>query len=140
VSLANPVDVQVRLGRDFRNANEMLMCQAFLDDVELKIRVRIPTLDALIAAGTVSAAVVQAVEVAAVRRVLLNPEGFSQEAIDNWSGTRAAVVAGGLLTIADLEWRDILPGIEGRRRGAIRAVAYGEAYYGQPYVPPVYAP
>jgi hypothetical protein len=138
VTYALPSDVSVRLGSALGASFDAAQAAAFLDDVERMIRVRFPNLDAQVVAGLVSAADVVAVEANAVRRVMLNAEGFTDESIDNWSGKRSAALADGLLYITPEEWATLSPLLEGRRRGSIRMVAYGETYYGQPYYPPVY--
>ena len=138
VAYAVAADVSVRLGAALAANFDADQATAFLDDVEQMIRVRFPLLDVQVAAGTIALANVVAVEANAVRRVMLNPEGFTQEAIDNWSGQRAALLAEGLLFISDAEWASLSPLLEGRRRGSLRMVAYGETYYGQPYYPPTY--
>lgn len=130
-------DVAVRLGRELDDV-ETAQVEAFLDDAENMIRVRFPLLDSQITAGAIRLQVVVSVEAGAVRRLMLNPEGYSQEAIDGWSGQRGSTVANGLLTITDTEWAALSPMVEGRRRGSIRLVANGERYYGQPYIPQVY--
>lgn len=47
----------------------------------------------------------------AVLRVLKNPEGKSQESIDDYSYTRNSGVAGGALEFTDVELDDLLPGL-----------------------------
>ncbi|HEY9411701.1 MAG TPA: Gp19/Gp15/Gp42 family protein [Jiangellaceae bacterium] len=47
----------------------------------------------------------------AVLRVLKNPEGKSQESIDDYSYTRNSGVAGGSLEFTDAELDDLLPGL-----------------------------
>lgn len=138
MAYAVPSDVAVRMGAALAAELDLDQVAAFLDDAEQMIRVRFPNLDAQVATGVVAAANVVAVEAAAVRRVMLNADGFSQESIDNWSGTRSAALSQGLLFISDAEWGSLSVLIEGRRRGSIRLVAYGETRYGQPYYPPSY--
>lgn len=138
MAYAVPSDVAVRMGTALGAELDLDQVAAFLDDAEQMIRVRFPNLDAQVASGVVAAANVVAVEAAAVRRVMLNADGFSQESIDNWSGTRSAALSQGLLFISDAEWGSLSVLIEGRRRGSIRLVAYGETQYGQPYYPPSY--
>ncbi|MGH3996682.1 MAG: Gp19/Gp15/Gp42 family protein [Pseudonocardiaceae bacterium] len=48
----------------------------------------------------------------AVLRVLKNPEGKTQESIDDYAYTRSGDVAGGALGFTDDELGDLLPGLE----------------------------
>lgn len=138
MTFAVPSDVTVRLGPALAAAADVDQVQAFLDTAEALIRVRFPNLDAQVAAGVVPAQNVVLAEANAVRRVMLNAEGFVSESIDNWSGTRAAGFADAEVSISVSDWALLSPLIEGRRRGSIRLVAYGERIYGAPYVLPVY--
>lgn len=140
VAYAVASDVSVRLGALLSTNFDAAQAEAFLDDAEQMIRVRFPNLDAQVASGAINALNVVAVEASAVRRVMMNPEGYTREQIDDWSGQRSAALADGLLFISDAEWASLSPLIEGRRRGSIRLVAYGETVYGQPYYPPTYTP
>lgn len=47
----------------------------------------------------------------AVLRVLKNPDGFKQESLDDWSGTRNGDVASGTLEFTDDELDDLFPGL-----------------------------
>lgn len=138
MAYAVATDVAVRLGRDLEE-NEVAQVEAFLDDAEQLIRVRFPNLDAQVEAGKVTAAAVVSIEAGAVRRLMLNPEGYAQETIDGWSGQRGSTIADGFLFITEAEWAALSPLIEVRRRGSIRLVANGELYPGQPYYPPSYS-
>lgn len=138
MTFAVPSDVTVRLGAALAATADVDQVAAFLETAEALIRVRFPNLDAQVAAGVVPVQNVVLAEANAVRRVMLNAEGFVSESIDNWSGTRAAGFAESEVTISASEWALLSPLIEGRRRGSIRLVAYGERTYGAPYVRPVY--
>lgn len=131
-------DVIVRLGATVAATVDTDQIEAFLETAEAMIRVRFPNLDAQVEAGVISPHNVVLAEANAVRRVMLNAEGFVSETIDNWSGTRAAGFADADVTITAAEWVLLSPLVEARRRGSIRLVANGERTYGQPYVPPVY--
>jgi len=76
------------------------------------------------AAGTVSQASVVKVVCQMVLRVLKNPDGYDQEAVDDWSGHRNSVAASGLLTITADELADITPGRASNR--SIRLINYGQ--------------
>jgi hypothetical protein len=69
---------------------------------------------------------VVAVESAVVRRLMLNPDGYLREGIDDWQGQRDSVLSSGALSILDSEWATLLPTYSTRRQGSIRLVAYGE--------------
>jgi hypothetical protein len=85
---------------------------------------RRPTLEADMTAGTVTNANVIRVVVAMVLRVLKNPDGYEDEAIDDWRGRRSALVASGLLHITSDELADVTPGR--RRRNSVRLVKDGD--------------
>jgi hypothetical protein len=101
-------DVEVRLGRALTEV-EQRQVSAWLDDVESTIKSRIPTLDDLVAGGSLLAATVRKVEAAAVIRVLRNPDGKLTERIDDYSWTRNASTSSGALSLTDDEWAELTP-------------------------------
>ena len=103
---------------------ETVNADAWLTDAYAILLDRRPTLEADVTAGTVSEGNVRRVLCQMVLRVLKNPDGYSQEAIDDWSGTRTPLSAAGLLSLTPDELRDITPGRKTNR--SVRLVAYGE--------------
>jgi hypothetical protein len=102
--MANPVTVQ-----DVENrwrplsTDQAVVAQALLDDVWALAKREIPTLDASITAETIDIAIVRQVLCAAVLRVLKNPDGRTQEALDDYSYTLGSGADGTLhLTEDDL--------------------------------------
>lgn len=123
MAVAGVSDVAARLGRSL-TTEETAWVSTLLDDAEALILGRIPTLTARLAAvpPTLSVAAVKQAEAWAVVRVLRNPDGMSQEAIDDYSYTRDKSVAGGALYISDSDWQTIL----GRRARSVQLVAYND--------------
>ncbi len=70
-------------------------------------------LDTAIAADADLSAEVVRVLATAVLRVMKNPDGKRQEAIDDYSWQRDQAVSAGLLYISDEEFGDLIPGSEG---------------------------
>lgn len=98
---------------------------AFLVDAWGLLTDRLPTLEANIAAGSVSQQNVIRVVCAMVLRVLKNPDGYDSESVDDWTGRRAALVASGLLQVTPEELADLTPGRT--NRSSLRLVVYGDA-------------
>lgn len=113
MSYANVSDVSKRLGRPITSADEIAQVNAWLTDVELMIKARIPTLDDLVTAGDIDEDAVVSVEARSVVRKLLNPEGLRQvtKSVDDGSVTkmRDAVLSDGELRITDDEWDMLTP-------------------------------
>lgn len=105
-------------------ADETLNADAFLEDAWWLLLGRRPNLEADITAGTVSEGNVRRVVSAMVLRILRNPEGKLEEAIDDYRYRRDALVASGLLHVTGDELADITPG-RSRHRSA-RLVIYGD--------------
>jgi hypothetical protein len=101
-------DVQDRFGRTLTDS-ERLQVDAWLDDIEDTVLVRIPNLAALIAAGTLTQRTVVKIEAEAVRRRLENPQGKLTERIDDYSWTRDSSTASGSLYLTDEEWAELTP-------------------------------
>lgn len=100
--MANPVTVN-----DVENRWRPLtpeqypVAQASLDDVWALACREIPTLPANITAETVDIAIVRQVLCAAVLRVLKNPEGRTQETLEDYSYTVGDAAAGTLYLTAE---------------------------------------
>lgn len=124
--MANPATVEDIEAR-WRplTSEETANATAFLDDAWWLLLGRRPTLEADITAGTVTEGNVVRVVCAIVLRVLRNPGGYDQEAIDDWSGRRNALVADGVLRVTSDELADITPGRA--RNRSVRLVVYGDA-------------
>lgn len=82
------------------SSQEEVNASTFLDDAWEILQMRVAGLDALITAGTVTAAAAKAVLCAMVLRVLKNPDGKRQEAIDDYSWTRDQAVADGSMYVS----------------------------------------
>lgn len=82
----------------------------FLADAWRMLRRRVTTIEADIAADTTGDLAAEAVRVmcTAVLRVMKNPDGKRQEAIDDYSWTRDQAVAAGLLYFMDEELDDLI--------------------------------
>lgn len=104
---------------------ETTNAEALLDDAWAILLMRRPNLEADIAAETVSEANVIRVVCAMVLRVLRNPDGKLEEAIDDYRYRRDSSLSGGLLYVSSDELADITPG-RGRRK-SVRLVIYGDA-------------
>ena len=103
---------------------EVTNAEAFLDDAYALLLGRRPTLEADVTAGSVTAPNVVRVVCAMVLRVLKNPDGYDEEAVDDWRGRRNTLVASGLLHVTPDELQDITPGRRSRR--SIRLVVNGD--------------
>lgn len=116
MAYATVEDVEVRFGRALTGA-EREQAAAWISDVEVEIRERIPNLDDLIAAGRPSAGTVLRVVAAVVIRKLQNPEGLRQRtvSIDDYSRTDTVDTqnSDGWLGLTDREWNLLLPGASG---------------------------
>ena len=103
---------------------EVTNAETFLDDAWAMLLGRRPTLEADIAAGTVTTANVVRVIAAMVLRVMKNPEGYDTETIDDYTYRRNAIISTGALHVTSDELADITPGR--KRRSSVRLVIYGE--------------
>lgn len=98
---ATPTDLELRwrpLTTDERGVATYL-----LDDAWELIQARVPKVKERVDDGSLPTGLVIAVETSMVLRVLRNPEGKRQEAIDDYSWTRDQAVSSGLLYLADEE-------------------------------------
>lgn len=109
MAYATLTDVSTRLGRLITDTDEVAQVQAWLDDVSAIITARIPDLDAGIALGTPSAAVVAMVSANAVIRKIRNPEGKVAEDVDDYRYRLNADAARGDLFLTDEEWALLSP-------------------------------
>ena len=118
--MANPVAVVDDLVARWRPLTdaETLTAQALLDDAWAITNAQVPSLAGALEAGTASEGAVRAAICSMVLRVLRNPEGWVQEAVDDWSGRRAEALAAGVLYLSDVELAQIGAAIGQRRRGA----------------------
>lgn len=109
-------DVEVRGNRTF-SAGESAQVTVWIDDLEADILERIPTLDALIAAGRPTVQTVKRVVSGAIIRKLDNPKGLRSRtvAVDDYSTTEVSDTANsdGWLGLTDAEWNLLLPGTSG---------------------------
>lgn len=103
---------------------EALNAQAFLGDAWWLLLSRRPLLSTWLASGEVNEGNVARVIVAMVLRILKNPDGWDEEAVDDWRGRRNSLTASGVLTVTPDELADITPGR--KRRSSVRLVIYGE--------------
>jgi len=81
--------------------------ETLLNDAETKIKVKIPDLEQKVADNELSADLVRMIEAEMVKRVVMNPEGFTQEADGNYSYSISRDVASGLLEVTDEEWAQL---------------------------------
>lgn len=104
---------------------EEINAEAFLEDAWWMILARRPNIEANMDAGTVLEGNVIRVVASMVRRILLNPEGLLEEAIDDYRKRRDQLVSSGTLRIDPDELADLTPGGSSRVK-SVRLVAYGE--------------
>jgi hypothetical protein len=99
------------------SSQETLNGETFLDDAWRMLQRRIPDLQTKVTANVddFAGSVVQ-VLATAVLRVMKNPDGKRQEAIDDYSWTRDQAISAGLLYFTDEELDDLNPGsgVKGR--------------------------
>lgn len=114
-SYANSTDVADRWRP--LTAAEAAVADVLLADASGIVRSMVPGVDERIADGSLSAALVASTVVRAVLRVLRNPDGKVQEAVDDYSYRRADGVADGSLYISDADLA-LLSGLPGSARGA----------------------
>jgi hypothetical protein len=98
--------------------------QAWLDDAWGYLLTRDRTIETRLTAGTLDESDVTRVVVAMAMRVLGNPQGKRQEAIDDYSWTRDSAVSAGLLYVTAEELAGLAA--PGGRTNSVRLVAYGD--------------
>jgi len=106
--------------------DETLLAAALLDDAWALLKARDVTIDTRATAGTLDAGLLRMVETAMVLRVMRNPDGKKQEAIDDYSWTRDNAVSAGLLYVGDDELALLRAPYTKTTRGSVRLVAYGD--------------
>jgi hypothetical protein len=107
-------------------SQEEMVALRLLDDAWDLLLGRRKTLEADVLAGTVTHPTIIRVLCAMVMRVMRNPEGWSEEAIDDWRGKRAEVLASGELNVTPTELADLTP-VGVARRHSVRLVVNGDA-------------
>jgi hypothetical protein len=95
-------DVVARFPRAM-TALERTMAQALLDDGWEQIIARVPGVLSRLDSGALRPGVVIAVLRQAIIPVVLNPEGYLEEAIDGWTGRRDSATSTGRLLLADTD-------------------------------------
>ena len=120
---ASTSDLEARFYRALTD-RELLIAPEWLDDAWQMLLDRRPTLEADLTASTVNTRTVIRVLCAMVGRILSNPEGKLEEAIDDYRYRRDSVVSSGLLHVTPEELADVTPGRKGRR--SVRLAIYGE--------------
>ena len=128
MTYANVSDVEVRYGRTLTTA-ESAQVTAWIDDLEAEILERIPSLEAMIAAGRPTVPTIIRVVSQAIIRKLDNPKGLKSRtvAIDDYSTTEQPWIdgtPGGGPELSDEEWAKLLPGSFG---DAFTIMPYGAA-------------
>ena len=109
MAFANLTDVADRLGRPISDPDEVKQVNAWIADVEVIIRSRIPDIDDQIGDGALSADVVTMVTTNAVVRKALNPTGKQNERIDDYSYGLTEDAARGDLFLTEAEWGLLMP-------------------------------
>lgn len=93
-------DVQARFPRDL-TADEVRVAEALLDDGWEQILARVPGVQSRLDSGALRLGVVVGVLRQAVIPALLNPEGYLEESLDDWSGRRDSATSSGRLLLSD---------------------------------------
>lgn len=122
---ATPADIEDRWLFD-SPVPDAAKLQTWLDAAWREILRRDRTIDTRLTAGSLVAADVTDVVVAMTLRVLGNPEGKKQEAIDDYSWTRDAAVSAGALYVTDAELASLAAPRTTGTRNSVRLIAYGE--------------
>lgn len=103
MTYAQPSDVAARLGRAL-TPEETALVAVRIEDVERKIRKRIPDLDAMVTGETLDVQDVIQVEADVVLRLVRNPEGYYSETDGNYSYQFSRDLASGKLEILPEDW------------------------------------
>lgn len=106
--------------------DEKVVAHTFLDDAWWLLTSRLPSLESNQTAGTVSDRNVVRVLASMVIRVLRNPEGYEDEALDDWRGRRSALTSSGVLHLTADEAASLTPG-GFRSVRSVRLVTHGDA-------------
>lgn len=121
MTYAQPIDVTNRLRRVLVPA-EAPFLQILLDDIEDQIKGRVPSLDALVADGSIPESTVVRIEAWAVKRYVTNPDGKYAESIDDYSFTRDKAVSAGLVYLTEDEWDELIPNAGPRKAFTISTI------------------
>ena len=105
------------------SGNEIANGEALLADAWSYLHDDVPSLDASIESGAVQVSTVIAVMSSMVLRVLRNPDGKVQEALDDYSYRRADGLAGGFLYATEEELNRLRPSL--RRAGGAFSIRPG---------------
>lgn len=97
---AQVTDVQARFPRTL-TFDEQVNAQALLDDGWEQAIARVPGLLSRLDSGALRPGAVVAVLRQAVIPVLLNPNGYLEESIDNWTGRKDSATSSGKLILSD---------------------------------------
>lgn len=97
---ARVFDVQARFPTQLTSVQSQ-MAQALLDDGWEQILARVPGVMSRLDAGVLRPGAVVAVLRSAVVPVLLNPGGYLEESIDDWTGRRDSATSSGKLLLSD---------------------------------------
>lgn len=103
---ATPTDVSARLGREL-TTDEITLVSVRLEDVERKIRRRIPDLDDRVTNGDIAEDDLVQVEAEALLRLIRNPDGYLSETDGSYSYMFSQSLASGQLTITPEEWQTL---------------------------------
>lgn len=127
--MANPVTLAHVVARypGTLSSSQQVNAQAYISDAWALLLRKRPTLEADLTATTVTEADVIRVLANAIVRKLLNPEGKSEESIDDYRYKYGGDLFGELY-FTDEELEDLTPPRDYTlSRGSVRLVAYGES-------------
>lgn len=122
-------NVQKRLARDWESDGEKDLAEALLNDAWVYLLEDVPTLEERLESDPRLSLRAGKVLVAAVTRVVRNPEGWRQVGLDDFQGTRDSVLSAGLLQFTPDELARLQP-----RQGALPgaySLPMGIPYWGQ---------
>ena len=115
--LADWQDVQARLLDRTLTEPQQFTVGVWIGDLSADIRLRIPDVDAQVAASEDFAKTVKRVIAGAIKRVLDNPKGLRQStvSVDDYSKTETVDTTGssGKLQLSEDDWDDLLPASSG---------------------------
>lgn len=108
-SNARAENVRRRLGRPWQSDDEESLTEDLLDDAWDYLLTDVPTIEDRLASEPRLAQQAGKVLVAAVTRVVRNPEGWRQVGLDDFQGTRDTVLSAGLLQFTPDELARLQP-------------------------------
>src|SRR5690606_1410404 len=106
MAIASVEDVHKRLPPGVVVAEDEYI-ETLLNDAETKIKVKIPDLEQRVADNELSADLVKMIETEMVKRVVMNPECYIQDANVNYSYSISKDVASVLLEVTDVVWAQL---------------------------------